>query len=76
MAKEIKIIMTDAQQNIDLGDHELANNILVDFCCMNKNEFTLAESAAYHGIPVTWYDLDEVFSLAKQGYFTCEVKCG
>jgi len=61
--------MSEAQQNLDLGPHELADNILVDFCCMNKLEFTLEEAAAYHGIPLSWYDLNTVRLLASKGYF-------
>lgn len=65
--------MTKAQQDIDLGDHDLADNVLVDFCCMDTLEFTLQEAANYHDIPVTWYNLDHVLELSNKGYFTVEV---
>lgn len=68
--KQILISMTQEQQDLDLGPHELANNILVDFCCMPKLQFSLEESASYHGIPVNWYQLDQLRELAKQNYFT------
>lgn len=66
--------MTPAQQDRNLNDTELANNILVDFCCMPRRSFTLAECAAWHGIPLDYYAFHKVLSLAMQGYFEIEME--
>lgn len=73
MKKDISswtIIMSPTQQNKDLGDHNLADNTLVDFCCMNKGCFTLKDCAEYHGIPVDWYKAEHIEDLARQGLFS------